>query len=427
MNIFTLVRKEIGYRKLNFVLSVLAAAVAAVTFLGTVALLRSTDLETSRLLDEKVQETEEEMTRLEDDIRKSMKGLGFNIHIFPEGQDLGEVYAEGYASKTMPEEYVTRLAQSEIVTVNHLLPTLTQVTEWPEHKRKIVLIGIRGQEPKLHGGGKKKKPLMNPVADGDIVLGYELHNSLGLKVGDTVQLKGRAFTVHTTHTARGTKDDITAWISLGIAQDMFDLQGRINSIMALECNCATIDRLGEIRSELGAILPGTKIIEQESKALARAEARNMAKATAMQQIASMKSNRQALKGKREALASVLIPLIGIICMGGIGLLAFLNTKDRMYEVGLLLAIGVSAPKILAVFLIKAVLGGIVGGVLGVAGALMLMTGAGDLFAGYAVAELTSTAQLALVVVCVPIFTALAAWIPAFVAAQYDPAEILRND
>lgn len=427
MNIFTLVRKEIGYRKLNFVLSVLAAAVAAVTFLGTVALLRSTDLETSRLLDEKVQETEQEMARLENDIRKSMKGLGFNIHIFPEGQDLGEVYAEGYASKTMPEEYVTRLAQSDIVTVNHLLPTLTQVTEWPEQKRKVVLIGIRGQEPKLHGGGKKQKPLMNPVADGDIVLGYELHHSLGLKVGDTIQLKGREFTVHTTHTARGTKDDITVWISLGIAQDMFDLQGRINSIMALECNCATIDRLGEIRAELGAILPGTKIIEQESKALARAEARNMSKATAMQQIASMKANRQALKEKRESLASVLIPLIGIICMGGIGLLAFLNTKDRMYEVGLLLAIGVSAPRILAVFLIKAVLGGIVGGVLGVVGALLLMSGASDLFAGYSVAALTSTGQLALVVVCVPIFTAVAAWIPAFVAAQYDPAEILRND
>ena len=87
------------------------------------------------------------MQKLEDDIRKSMKGLGFNIYIFPEGQDLSEVYSKGYASKTMPEEYVYKLANSNIVTVNHLLPTLTQSLEWPEYQRQIVLIGIRGQVP----------------------------------------------------------------------------------------------------------------------------------------------------------------------------------------------------------------------------------------------------------------------------------------
>lgn len=425
MNIITLVRKEIEHRKLNFLLSILAAAVAAATFLLTLSLLRATDMETGRLMDEKVQATQQEMAKLEDDIRKSMKGLGFNIHIFPAGQDLHEVYEKGYASKTMPEEYATRLAGSDIVTVNHLLPTLTQMTEWPEMKRKVVLIGIRGEVPKMHG--TPKKPLLNPVPDGELILGYELHHSLGLKTGDPVQFNGRNFTVHTCYKERGSRDDITVWMSLHETQEMFGKEGQINSILALECNCTTIDRLGEIRKELRDILPGTKIIEKESQALARAETRNLAKITAQNQILAMKENREQLKEKREALASVLIPLIGILCMSGIGLLTFLNTRDRLYEVGLLLALGVTSPKILAVFLLKSALGGLIGGLIGAGGSLLIIRGAQSAFAGYAAGELTSGTELIWVVVCMPLFAAAAAWLPSFAAAQCDPAEVLRND
>ncbi len=426
MNALTLVWQEIGHRKLSFTLAVIAAAVAAATFLVTVALLRGTDLETGRLLDEKVKSTKREMDQLEDDIRVSMKGLGFNIHIFPEGQDLKEVYEQGYASKTMPEEYVMRLAKSDIVTVNHLLPTLTQVTDWPEYKRKIVLIGVRGEVPKAFGN-PKLEPMLNPVAAGELVLGYELHNSLGLKTGDPVTLRGREFKINTCHGERGNKDDITVWMNLKEAQEMFNLEGRINAIEALECNCSTIDRLGEIRAELGKILPGTKIIEQQSKALARAETRNMAQATALQQIASMKTNRAHLKAQREALASLLIPLIGVICLAGIGLLVFLNTRERIYEVGLLLALGVPSSKILAVFLSKAVLGGLLGGLLGIGLSLAVMTGGSAWFAGFPVDRLTSLKELALVLACMPLLAAAAAWLPSFAAAQYDPAEVLRND
>lgn len=425
VNVFTLIRKEIGHRKLGFVLSVVAAAVAAATFLVAVALLRGTELETARLLDEKVQATEREMAELEDGIRISMKGLGFNLFIFPEGQDLGEVYEQGYASKTMPEEYVTRLAESNVVTVNHLLPTLTQVTEWPEYKRKIVLIGIRGEVPKLHGGNKK--PLLDPVPPGELVIGYELHQSLSLKVGDRVMLKGREFKISTCHGERGSKDDITVWMNLPEVQEMFGMEGQINSIQALECNCVTVDRLGNIREELGVILPGTKIIEHQSTALARAEARVMAGDVAAKQIAAMQENRAQLKERREAVASVLIPLIGVTCLGGIGLLAFLNARQRRYEVGLLLALGVTVAKILAVFLGRAALGGLLGGLLGVVVSLLLMAAEVSLFYGYPAGQLTSVNELLAVLMCMPVFAIIAAWLPSFAAAQYDPAEVLRND
>ena len=57
MKVSSLVCKEIFYRKLNFTLSILAATFAAATFLITASLLRSTDMETARIIDEKVLET----------------------------------------------------------------------------------------------------------------------------------------------------------------------------------------------------------------------------------------------------------------------------------------------------------------------------------------------------------------------------------
>ena len=426
MNIRTLISKEIGYRKINFMLSIIATALAAATFIITGSLLRSTDLETAKIIDEKVAQTQKEMAHLEDEIRKSMKGLGFNIYIFPEGQELSEVYEKGYASKTMPEEYATRLANSDIVTVNHLLPTLTQVIDWPEYKRKVVLIGLRGEVPKQHG--KPKKPLLEPVPEGELVIGFELKNSLNLKLGDVVKLRDKEFTITKFHEERGTKDDITVWMNLNEAQLMLDKEGQINSILALECNCATIDRLGEIRKELGEILPGTKIIEQGSKALARAESRNSAKAVAKQQVKTMQEERIALKEKREEFAATLVPLIGIICMAAIAFLTFINSKERMYEVGLLLALGIRSSTILVSFLLKAVLGGLLGGIGGIILALVLISSLSQsFFAGYPIAEITSTREFIILIICMPLFTAIAAWLPSFMAAQYDPAEVLRND
>ena len=48
---------------------------------------------------------------------------------------MSEVYSKGYASKTMPEDYVYKLAKLNIVTVNHRW--LTQSLEWPEYKDKL--------------------------------------------------------------------------------------------------------------------------------------------------------------------------------------------------------------------------------------------------------------------------------------------------
>ncbi len=425
MNISYLTLKEISHHKLQFLLGLLAVTTAVTTVVAVMFAMRAFDLQTEKIVAEQEEKVTKEMNRLENEMRKITKGLGFNIYIFPEGQNLNEVYAEGYASKTMPESYVTKLAKSDIVTVNHLLPSLTEKIEWKEHKRTIMLIGIRGEIPMMFGA--PKKPLINPVKEGGAILGYELHNSLSLKQGDTITIKDRQFTIQGCNKKRGNIDDISIWINLSDAQEMLNKKDKINAILALECNCSSVDRLAEIRQELTAILPGTTIIEKESKALARAEAREQAKRTAIKQIKSIKQHRSVMKNEKNKISNTTTTLIVILAMGFIAYLTFMNVKERVSEIGILLAVGNSTPTILVLFMARAVIMGISGAVVGIVTLIgFYYIFVDKIFAGVLLTDLFDYREVALLLIAAPLLTCAAAWLPAFSASQKDPAAVLRH-
>ncbi len=418
--------REIFHRKTNFFLALLGAALAIVCVLATLAAMRSFELNSDALIAKMEADTQKEMKQLEDDIRKTMKGLGFNIYIFPKDQDMSEVYDQGYASKTMPEEYATILANSKIVTVNHLLPSLTQKLEWPEKKRNVILIGVRGEVPLAHRD--PKSPLIDPVKKGELVLGYELHRSLGLKLGDELMFKGKSFKLSKAYQERGSKDDITIWMNLTECQELLGKKGLINAIQALECNCATLDRLGEIRAELMQILPNTQITETGSTALARAESRTKAKATAQKQIATAKQHRKQASAERERFAGVLLPIVLLFAMAWIAMLAFMNVRERVTEIGVLRAIGVSSKIILTAFLSRAVVAGLLGASLGaVFFAVIYPLLKERFFHGITLGEVISVSECAWLLLAAPFLAAVSAWLPSLMAAQKDPADVLRYD
>jgi len=437
MNVGRLVILEIMHRKLGFALAVATVATSVAALVAVAALLGAHDLQTAQMLDDMNAETgrmEEKFTRemkaYEDGVRKTMKGLGFNIFIFPEGQELDEVYAEGFASKTMPETYAHTLAESKIVTVNHLLPSLTRKLEWPERKRTVILIGIKGEVPIAHRD--PKKPLIDPVPRGRIVLGYELHRSLGLQEGNATVFMGREFIIEKCHSERGTKDDVTIWMHLAECQDLLDEKGRINAIKALECNCASIDRLGEIRREIAAILPGTKVIETESKALARAEARNKAKKLTLSAIAAKKAETVKLRSDRERLRledeqkyTALLTVVILVSMAWIAFLAFSNSRDRQSEIGILRAMGISTGSILQVLMGRALLVGLAGAGLTLLLAFFFSGSLREALQGFELKSLMG--HVPLILVSVPALSCAASWLPALQAANRDPATILRNE
>ena len=223
MKILQLVVREIRHRKLNFILSVFAIIIATSSLICSVMLLRVHDLKTNEILQKKEAELKTRMDKLKDDTRKSMLKLGFNLVILPEEQNLADWYSDDYSTKYMPELYADRLAASDIIYIRHILPSLQEKITWPERNRTIILVGTRGEIPNQHLS--PKKPMVQPVPKGTIILGYELHKGLNIKVNDKIDLMEKTFTVKNCYLERGTKDDITAWIPLAEAQD--DRLGRL--------------------------------------------------------------------------------------------------------------------------------------------------------------------------------------------------------
>jgi putative ABC transport system permease protein len=451
MNVWRLVFREIKHRKLNFAMGLLSVCVAVASLIGAQTLLTGDRILTGQLLSAKEAEVrttlvekqaavEQAGKELQDVVRKQMLGLGFNVLILPKEQSLSEIHLNGSMSATMQEEYVDRLANSKIVTVNHLLPSVTRRVQWEEQNREVIIVGTRGEVPIQHRA--LKKPLLDEVAAGKIVVGHEIHKQLDLSEGDTVRLKGRDFVVSKLHDERGSVDDVTVWINLAEAQEILGMQNQINAILALECGCSG-DRISQIRAEISEILPGTQVIERYSQAVTRAESRAKAKASAekalqdaeafgAQQIEMEEKARREIEERHAGFAALLVPLVILGAVVTIGLLALMNSRQRSQEVGILRAIGLSTQQLMFVFLSKGALIGLVGGVAGVAVGLMVGRLLGDSQSG-AISwdELFETSQLATLIVMAPVFalvlSGIASWVPALLAARQDPAVVLQGE
>ena len=313
MTSWRLVLREIRYRKANFLLAALAALVAAACVVAAVSLLQRYDLRTEQCAAAQVAALHKRTAALEDDYRKITKGLGFNVLILPKDQNLANFYAEDFAAKLMPESYAQRLVRAKVASINHIMPVLQQKVQWPERERTVQLIGTRG-EIGVHDPGRQAA-IQDAPAPGRVLVGHELHRSLKLAVGDKIVFRGLSLTVSRLMPERGNQDDIALWLDLAEAQKLLDRQGRINAILALECNCAA-DRLASIRNDIAAVLPDTQVVEFSGQALARAESRNRAAAEAHQAVEEEKQSRAAQRQERERLFAMLAPLVIVAC--GIG-------------------------------------------------------------------------------------------------------------
>ena len=426
MKIRHLVAKEIGHRRFNYALSVCATLVATASLIGSVVLLRMNDIKTGSILREKEAALQSRMDKLKDDTRKSMLKLGFNLVILPKDQNLADWHADDYSTKYMPESYVDRLAGSSIVDIRHILPSLQQKIRWPERGRTIILMGTRGEVPNIHLD--PQKPMQQPVPPGTIILGYELHQSLNIRVGDRISLLGREFKVKDCYQERGNKDDITAWISLKEAQQLLKKEGQINAILALECLC-TGNSLPVIRKEVEAILPDTQVIEREPAVVARAEARNQVSDEARVTLDKEMRGREILRTERERLTSILIPVILITCALWVALMGFINVRSRREEIGILRTIGVNTRSIFMLFIWKHLTIGILGGFWGLLlGSLFVLFFANPgVPVGTVGSPLFWLGMAALAIVGASVLAVLAGWIPAMLASHQDPAVVLREE
>jgi putative ABC transport system permease protein len=271
--------------------------------------------------------------------------------------------------------------------------------------------------------------MVQPVPDGTIILGHELHKSLNIKVNDQIDLMGKTFTVKNCYQERGTKDDITAWISLKDAQTLLKKEGLINAILALKCLCAD-NTLPVIRKEVAAILPGTRVIEQGSKVVAREEARTQVEEEAELTLKKEVEGREIIGREKRRMVTALIPIILLACALWIAFMGFINVRSRREEIGILRTIGVSARTIFILFTWKHLFIGIIGGISGIvlSGILTFVFTASmqsvqtELFTFSLILELIFFS-----VIGASLLTVAAGWIPSMIASGQDPAEVLREE
>ncbi|MCP4377176.1 MAG: hypothetical protein GY794_13500, partial [bacterium] len=238
MGIWRLVRKEMGYRRLNFALSVIGVLVATAGLIAQTTWLRAYDMRTASLLTRDMDEAVERLNASEKKYREITNKHGFNVRVLPERQSIDEYYKSGYASETMDQDYARQLADSEILkTIRHLAPILRKEIFWSEYKRSVTLIGTHGEVP-LKERKRRKKPIIQLVPDGQIEVGYRLWNTLGLKTGQEVTLFGRKFAIGKCMTERGSQDDNSVWMDIKSAQEITGMAGKINEIQGVDCCCA---------------------------------------------------------------------------------------------------------------------------------------------------------------------------------------------
>jgi putative ABC transport system permease protein len=416
--------REIAYRKLNFLLGLAGISVAIALLVGVLTGLQFHAVRSDELVSRKEAETKAVMATLRTDLKKSMQRLGYNAVVLPKDQSLGDWYADDYAANTMPESWSPRLAGAKDL-VDRYLPQLRQKLKWEEKQWTIPVIGV-GQERILATSVCEGPPLARAIPRGRCVVGYELHNALGLKTGGDIAILGRVFRIEKCEPELGTKDDISVWMDLADAQELLRKPGGINEILIVE-HLSVWGNLAEVRRRMAGVLPGCQVVEIASETLSRAHARIKVAEEAQASVEQEREKRARLEAERRSAMTRLIPLGFLACAVWIGFLMVLNVRERAPEIGVLRAIGFRAGDVRALVLSKACLlgvgGGLAGFALGTAAVMLLEVRAqAGTAMGWGIAlEQLGLAEAMGIAACV-----LGSWLPARVAAALDPAEILHE-
>jgi putative ABC transport system permease protein len=356
-----------------------------------------------------------------------LDNLGANILVLPQTATIDNYYAADINAPEMPEEYVDRITSSTIQGVDNMSPKLSTRVELQDYS--FVLTGILPKnelaskpiwqtagfaDPGLqaacdpnnivnrsHGyeDPRLQRQSIDSLGEYDCLVGSDAASRLNLKEGSAVKLKGTELKVAGVLPQTGTVDDGRIFVHLHTAQKMLDKGRVVNAIEIMGC-CSAISEglLGSLRN----ILPDTKI-------------------TTINHIVQTQVETNRTMERFSVIFLIIIVLVGGISIGNY---MWSNVEERKKEIGSLLAIGASPRDIYAIFIGKALILGLIGGIAGyLLGTLAGMI-LGPQIAGVKVMPIPLLFVWA-VVIAVGI-SVIASYLPARRAAKLDPALILQE-
>ena len=383
MSPITLIFKELIHRKVNAILSLLAVTIAV-----SGSIIFHTAFAGSLQRTKRIQ-----------------RDMGQNLRIVSKDTDLVHFWDEGFSRETFPENWVKSFTNiTDTINYSHLSAVLKWKVQWRDTPAMIYGLAPREVAPP----GRKKPIMITPVKRGTVQLGRTLADIHSVKRDATVTVEGGKFEVARVLSEKGSGAEIRIYMHLADAQAVLKREGQINEIQALDCYCAdeTQDTLALLREQLGPILPQAQVFRMQDMAEAREKQRRDIEWT----------------------FSTLMPVIVIICGIIVGALAFMNTRARRQEIGILRALGKGTGSVATLFLGKALLLGIAGALSGFALGTALLFGWGT--------EVLKVSpkligwdfnNLKWALLIAPVFAVLASFIPAMLAVTQDPADTLRHE
>ncbi len=363
-------------------------------------------------------------------IAGDMESLGANVLVLPPAATLQDYYAADMHGQTMPEEYVTRLALARLPGVQNLAPklsveasvdsipvTVTGILPRSEFQAKSSWQGLnlttsvgsdRGCCPTAPsiGAADANDPnsllttrSIQELGDQDLILGSDIAAQLGSRVGDDLNLWGSDFRVLTVLPSTGTIDDGRIFAHLHSVQRLSKSGPVVNVIEIMAC-CD--DAAGSLISDLSTELPETKIVT----------------------IAQVVATQIAVNGLMSSLSWVFLSILLLVGGASIASVMYANVTERRKEIGTLMALGADRWLVIRLFLGKAILLGLAGGLGGYVIGTALAFFLGPRLLGVHVEPMLGLCGIG--IATATIVALAASYLPARRAAGLDPCLVFND-
>ncbi len=364
----------------------------------------------------------------ENAVAKKLEALGANVLLLPQEVSLQDYYSADLHGKTLPEEHATRLAMANLEGVEGISPKLCVPVEL--QGRKITLTGILPQSEfqaqaswqslnlfsHKHAGCKKKATFESTEEDtaaeslvksrhvknlgaSEILVGADVAQLAKIEQGDRISLLDQSFKVVAILPATGTIDDSRIFAHLHTVQSAAKAGQIVNVIELMAC-CE--DAAGNLIPRLTEMFRDAKVVT----------------------ISHVVETQVSVNRLMARLSYVFFGILIIVSIASVAGTMFANVRERRKEIGTLMALGATQSWVSRLFLGKALLIGITGGILGVAIGTVTAVTVGPQLAGVAVDPLPSLGVLA--VFLAGAVALMASYLPARRAARIDPCLCFRE-
>jgi putative ABC transport system permease protein len=360
-------------------------------------------------------------------VAKELDALGANILILPKSASVQDYYSSDMQGDEFPEEYVNRLATSGLQGLDNLSPklsvpvdmggkrfTLTGILPKNEFAAKAawqgagvfarpegcgIVVAVPGKAATPAKETLVRNRVIDTLGDSDALVGADVAASLKLKQDDTLQVMGKSFTVSAVLPQTGTIDDSRIFAHLHTVQALAGKSSVLNAIEIVGC-CQEISK--GLVQKINTLLPEAKVV------------------TVTQVVdTQIKTNRMMAR-----LSMVFLVIIVLVGGASIANYMYANVFERRREIGTLMAMGAGSKLVLRMFLLKALLLGVAGGLVGYLLGTVVAVVLGPRIAGVPVLPMPILALWALGIATA--ISLLASYFPARRAARLDPCAALQE-